>query len=274
MKITSISAIAAAFAMNAQAASIHSGLLNYWSLDGNGNDTAGDFAESTGVTADTGTANGSVSFVGGLFGSAADLPGGAGNHISVPDGGASSAGGVANDVDRTGANLTVSAWFKVDNFSLGWQGVVAHGEGSDYRIARQAQNNNLGYAGGRRDITGSANVNDGAWHHVVAVTLDGVGTRLYVDGVLDASADDSATAIAQSDDNNNVLWIGGNPDRGRQFDGQIDDVAMWDRGLSDAEVAQIYAAGQAGVALGAIPEPSSGLLALSGLLMGLARRKR
>lgn len=86
MKTTYLTAVAAVFAMNAHAASIHSGLLNYWALDGDGNDTASAYAESTGATSDTGTANGGASFVTGLFGSAADLPGTAGSYIPVPDG--------------------------------------------------------------------------------------------------------------------------------------------------------------------------------------------
>lgn len=167
----------------------------------------------------------------------------------------------------------------MDNFTTGWQGVVAHGENADYRIARRGETNVLAYAGGRGDLIGTTDVNDAGWHHVVAVTLNGVGTRLYVDGTLDISADDATTAIGASDENtgagNNVLWIGGNPDRtGREFDGQIDDLAMWDRGLTQEEVSQIFAFGQAGTALGAIPEPSSALLVISGLLMGAVRRKR
>jgi hypothetical protein len=48
----------------------------------------------------------------------------------------------------------------------------------------------------------------------------------------------------------------------------------WDRILSADEVAQICAAGEDGIALGAIPEPSSALLTLpAGTFLLIRRRK-
>jgi len=57
------------------------------------------------------------------------------------------------------------------------------------------------------------------------------------------------------------------------FDGMIDDVGMWDRVLTQAEVSQIYNAGQSGISLGAIPEPASALLGFLGLAMMFRRRR-
>ena len=68
-------------------------------------------------------------------------------------------------------------------------------------------------------------------------------TELYVDGQLEASG--GAPNIGVSGGNNNLLCIGCNPDQGREWNGMIDDVAMWDRALTAAEVITIYDAGTA-----------------------------
>ena len=277
MKKQYLFAFGLALTMNAQGASIHSGLLNYWSLDESGADTASSFAESTGVTSNEGTPNGNAAYAAGLFGSALSLDGTAGTYVTVPDGPGSDAGGVANDVDRTGSDLTLSAWVQVSSFTTNWQGIIAHGEQNDYRLARRGNLNVLAYAGGTGDIQGTTDVNDGAWHHVAAVTLNGGTTQLFIDGVLEVTGAGPASIAASNANNgagNNVLWIGGNPDNGREFNGLLDDIAMWDRGLSAEEISTIYSQGIAGNSLATIPEPSSALLMLSGLFAGMIRRKR
>lgn len=87
--------------------------------------------------------------------------------------------------------------------------------------------------------------------------VGGVG-NLYVDGAFEATSTglgDPTVSIAASGQNNNVLCIGCNPDNGREFNGLIDDVAMWDRALSAEEVTEIYEAGIAGNALSSFFNP-------------------
>jgi hypothetical protein len=270
--------IIAASSLAGSAASIHTGLLNYWALESDASDTASSLAGSSGVTADNGNVNGNTTFAPGKFGNAASFDGVAGTNITVVDGGASGAGGIANDIDRTGSSVSISVWVQAAAWSTGWQGIVAHGEQSDYRIARRASDNpvKLAYAGGTGDIEtattyGGAPDGDGLWHHIVAISEHGVSTRLWVDGVLEATG--GAPSIAQSNANNNLLCIGCNPDNGREFNGLIDDLAMWDRPLTPEEIGLIHSRGLAGSDLASIPEPSSVLLGLIGAL-GLVRRRR
>ncbi|MGJ8697923.1 MAG: LamG domain-containing protein [Verrucomicrobiaceae bacterium] len=269
-----IPAFLVAASLSANAASIHAGLLNYWPLDGDANDVAGSIAESTGTSTDNGTVNGSVSFAAGILGSGGSFPGGAGNHISVPD-----PTGGTDDIDRTGADLSISIWVNLANRDTGWQGIIAHGEAQDYRVALRGTNNPVpvAYAGGgaSSDIVSTTTIGpgpagDNLWHHIVATTQGSV-TKLYVDGVLNVTGG-TGTIL---ENGTNQLWIGGNPDNGRQWNGMLDDVGMWDRALTDGEVALIHSQGLSGTALGAItvPEPSSFALALLGGL-GLLRRRR
>jgi hypothetical protein len=270
--ITTSIALASAASL-AQGAAIHAGLLNYWDLDSNTSDSASSYAGATGTTVNDGTVNGNVSFVASPLGSAASFPGGAGNNVTVAD---PTAG--TDDIDRSGADLSISVWFQLSNRDTNWQGLVAHGEGTDYRIALRGGNDpiQIAYAGGGAgsDIftannIGAAPGGDGLWHHIVATT-EGSTTNLYMDGVLEASGGTGPI----NENGQNTLCIGCNPTNGREWNGLIDDVGMWDRALSLAEVQEIYNAGQSGISLGAIPEP--GTASLLGLIGGLAllRRRR
>lgn len=272
----SIAAIAALSVGGAQAAAIHTGLLSYWEFEGGYTDTAGAVAGNASTVADDGTAGSAVAIVGagplGSYGDFGRTALGTDNVVVVGD---------SADVIAAGESLSISAWFRVDGFDQNWQALVAHGENTDYRIARRSGEPTLGYAGGVGDIPGASvgpNINDGGWHHVVAITEPGVSTRLWMDGTLVATGG----VPTLTDNGAGNLYIGGNPqgnagdsnaNQYRPWNGGIDDLALFDRVLSPAEVDEIYQAGLNGVSLGAIPEPSAGaLIGLSAL--GLLRRRR
>ena len=70
-------------------------------------------------------------------------------------------------------------------------------------------------------------------HHVVGVYDDAAGQlRVYVDGVLENTLNDTAGA-----GNGENLNIGRRPDGTRYFNGEIEDLRIYDRALSDAEIA-------------------------------------
>ncbi|MCA9196262.1 MAG: LamG domain-containing protein [Planctomycetales bacterium] len=254
-------------------AGVHDGLLNYWSLDGNFEDTAGSLSGNASTVADNGSQPGSsVSFAASpASGQYAVFNGDDQGFIEVPD---------SADIDAAGESLSISAWLTVNQFDQGWQALIAHGESSDYRIARRGGASNImSYAGGVGDIptddTTGPDVNDGEWHHVVAISPAGGNAELWVDGALVATG--GATALTNN--GSGRLMIGGNPDTAgdgyRTWDGGIDDVGMWNRALTGAEIGAIYNAGLEGVPLSGVPEPSSSLMALLGLAgLGLLRRRR
>ncbi|HEX7901025.1 MAG TPA: LamG-like jellyroll fold domain-containing protein [Planctomycetota bacterium] len=91
------------------------------------------------------------------------------------------------------------------------------------------------------DGVGGGPINDGAWHHVVFV-VDADGGRLFVDGVRKGAAPwlgppGPATTTQP-------LSIGVFPvsTGSRMFEGSVDDVRIYARGLSDAEVMALYTA--------------------------------
>jgi RHS repeat-associated protein len=84
--------------------------------------------------------------------------------------------------------------------------------------------------------------NDGQWHHVVAVTNNADGPRIYVDGVL-ASGCYQCTggSVYYNLPGGNTIVVGGTYGGG-YFTGSIDEMAVFNRSLSATEVANHYAA--------------------------------
>ena len=70
-----------------------------------------------------------------------------------------------------------------------------------------------------------------AWTHV-ALTYDGATLRLFVNGTQVASR--ATTGAIQTTDN--PLWIGGNSPYGEYFTGLIDEVRVYNRALTQAEI--------------------------------------
>jgi beta-galactosidase len=81
-------------------------------------------------------------------------------------------------------------------------------------------------------------VNDNLWHHVAGV-YDGSKVYLYVDGLLDNS--EYASGVIDSSSYN--VWIGANEEAAdREWNGLIDDVRIYDYGLSHAEIVNLTGA--------------------------------
>jgi hypothetical protein len=228
---------------------VTNGLVAYWNFDGNLFDSIKDF---------DGTARGTpaIPFVEGKagFGQAIQLDGG-NQFVEIT-------GGSENDLEFPGGSMSIAGWFKVDNFDTDWQALIAKGEGSNYRIARRANGNSIAYAGGIGEGADDApDINDGLWHHFVAISDSAAtefGTALYVDGV-QYSVNSTAPVLTA---NAARLMIGENPEaRGREWEGEIDDIAIWNRVLTAAEIAALYAEGAGRAISTLLPPPTTGTAA-------------
>jgi hypothetical protein len=153
------------------------------------------------------------------------------------------------DVNRN--NFAISAWIKVEAWDKTWQSIVTKGDAS-WRLHRNGDANlgstdaiGFGTTGLKNEISnqvdmcGNTSVADGQWHHIVAL-YDGASKAIYVDGVLDAYTNAWGTVSA----NNYPVRIGENAEvTGRQFNGTIDEVALFSRALSAAEIQELYRRG-------------------------------
>jgi hypothetical protein len=195
-------------------------LVGLWEFDG-------DTLDSSGLN-NHGTASGNPLFVPGKVGQAISLDG-ADDYIDC---------GTSSAFDLTDG-ITVGCWIKVSAFDKTWQAIVTKGDNS-WRIHRWSGGNGINWAHSGLSplsIGGSTNVNDGAWHHI-AGTYDGTNRVLYVDGQIDASDTPTGTISVST----HPVLIGENAQAtGRHWSGLIDDVRIYDYGLSREEI--LYLAG-------------------------------
>jgi len=134
--------------------------------------------------------------------------------------------------------ITVSAWIKVNAFTRSYQAIATKGN-SAWRIQRWSNTNRIEFActGLSHSIPygsliGNINVNDGQWHHVAGV-YDGTRIYLYIDGVQDVNTPTSGSINM----NNYKVMIGENAENtDRYWNGWIDDVQIYNRGLNIIEI--------------------------------------
>lgn len=236
--------------LTVNAAGLNTGLIGYWKFD----ETTGDLAadSSSGNHAGTfGNSDGDDSqWVEGQIGGALQF-GGPSKRQYV----------LVNDYAKPTSTLTVSAWVFAD--ALGsWASFVKNWGGSDagqfhFGIFADGQHENI-YI--KQTDGKTPNVSDpnpfplGEWQHV-AVVCDGSKVRLYRGGIEVASTDYDGTLVLPP---MNCIGIGsklGNDCTGADtgapgfWQGKIDDVGIWNRGLSPQEIQSVFKRGQAGKAL-------------------------
>ncbi len=105
----------------------------------------------------------------------------------------------------------------------------------------------------------SVTINDGNWHSV-GVIYTGGAAQLYVDGGTSGASQSLSPNIILGDQQ-----IGSDKFGNRKWIGLIDDIGIWNRGLTEPNINFISA--------NPIPEPSTALLLSLGLV-GLAARRR
>ncbi len=203
------------------------GVLGYWPLDGSG-------AESIGGR-DL-TLFGGVGFAAGLFGQALDLHADATQYAARP--------GDDQVFDFGAADFTVQAWINLNtntgeqNFLEKFFGQTGPGwtftKLSDQRAHFWADPSVVMYSSPQPFTAGE-------WHQLV-MRRAGSSFAMFYDGV---SLGGMANGAPIPDTTNPLLVGRRNPQDGRDFpvDGRIDEVAIWSRGLSDAEVGCLWGGG-------------------------------
>jgi hypothetical protein len=183
-----------------------------------------DTADSSGSGLN-GTAIGDPTFAAGVEGMALDLNGN--DYLDC--------GGVA-EFGFTDA-MTVSTWVNIRSVTTAWMAMVAKGENA-WRLGVNNTTTGIHYAfsGGGRGWQAANTATELAfdeWYHVSATYDTTVGAIVYINGVPDASNPDTGGI----DTNQFSLLIGDNPEaRGRLLNGMLDEVMIYNRALSEAEV--------------------------------------
>ena len=224
---------------------INDGLTAYWSFDEGSGTTAEDV-----IGGNDGTLNGDPNWVDGISGKALDFDG-SGDYVDVAN---------SPDLNPTDA-ITITAWFKAESFALGsyaWPSLVAKytsGVGG-YSLSVQKIYEST------PQITASIYLEDlGPGGHITlqeapptevvlpnilyftAMTYNGSEFTLYRAKEGDATPSISAISsgsgkLATSDSHLNIAESPYNP--GRYWNGLIDEVRIYNRALTSAEIEYLY----------------------------------
>lgn len=163
--------------------------------------------------------------------------------------------------------LTMGAWVRLDSTGQGGMGkVLSHDNGgfdrtlgTDIRGANSGTGHAL-FTGAFVQDSPSDLVTLGAWQFVAA-RYDGVTARLTVDDAHYSTTDFTADNIGLAE-----LFIGANPHFNEDFDGLIDNVFVYSRVLSDAELDELRING-------VTPVPVPGALVLFFSCLGVLGRR-
>ena len=182
---------------------------------------------------------------GGRVGNAMSLQGADNDHMTLPV--------TFGSGNTLGETFTISAWYKLND------PITSPTSTNRYFVYETTNNYTVSY--GIRDLgtgtpgindsqvftqTGNFNISDAAlpgWHHIIQTYTVDSGTitiRSYIDG-----SHVGNLSIASSSFSGLGLNFGAarNSQTNRGFDGLIDEVAIWDRELTSAELATVYALG-------------------------------
>jgi hypothetical protein len=209
---------------------LQTGLVGYWPFCGNANDASGNGNNGTvnGATLTTdrfGNANSAYSFDGVNDGVQVAIP-------SIPVGSAPRSLSTWIYTSLSGNNFnyshphlsTVAAYGNPAGGPVIFPQFIRNLTGNLYLETGSSQN----------EMYSSQAVNNAQWHNVIT-TYDGSNVKMYVDGVLNATSNSVSLASAFSN-----LGIGVCPWAPIHFEGKIDDVFLFNRALTDAEIQNYY----------------------------------
>ncbi|MDP4814427.1 MAG: LamG domain-containing protein, partial [Saprospiraceae bacterium] len=206
------------------------GLVGWWPFNGNANDESGN--------GNHGTVNGanltSDRFMNNNSAYAFD---GQNDFIQVED---------ADILDLT-SNYTLSGWYltnsplQIDQTLLG-KGRIDVGTGYQLIINGYETLIQFGYNDGS-GLNGGATVKASTYTqgwHLLTGTYDGVSAKLYIDGSLVSSVN---VKYSLQKSTQPLLFGNETKNLSRFFNGNIDDIAIWNRALSENEIKSLYNAG-------------------------------
>lgn len=197
--------------------------ISRWTFDEGSGNTAADIQGSR-----TGTLTNGASWASGRFGAAVLLDG-TNDYVALPT------------FSVSGSALTIAAWVRTNSFGTGEQRFISKTGGSTTYWSLGTNGTSLLFrlraGGSNRTLTSPAILQANSWYHAVA-TYDGSTMRLYLNGAQVAATGKSGSL---STGGTSAVAIGRNPGSASQyFNGAIDDVRMYSRALTAAEVSALY----------------------------------
>jgi hypothetical protein len=206
-------------------ADITSNLIARWQFDENAGTTT---ADSSG-NGNTGTLTNGAAWAAGRLNSCIEFDG--------------TNDRVSTDLDYTGDNVTIAAWIYPHSFGGNNKGrVIDSGQSLFFVDTGGSVTNGISYIANGASTSQVFNSNTivlNAWQHVCIVYTSSNSTGLlYINGELVSTN----TGIPYGSGATNAQIGGRASANDRNFDGLIDEVRIYSRALSAADVAELYAA--------------------------------
>ncbi len=206
------------------------GLIAYYPFDGTSIDYSGNKNDGQAIgnpiftTDRNGKNNGAISF------------NGKNQYVIVPD---------AASLKNLSTGVSVTAWVKINDWYLDWGPIVCKSSGQErhFQLAilnqnGQGKNYFLHSDGILPGIEIGQTVQFGTWYHVT-MTVDGLNRTFYFNGVKRGSVNN----YPQISPNSVPLYIGRDPYLQDEYlNGALDELTIYNRLLTDAEVKRIYEA--------------------------------
>jgi len=214
-------------------AGLSDGLVAYYPFNGNANDESGN--------GNHGTEDG-VTLTQDRFGNpdSAYLFDGIDDKIRIND---------SDSLDFGYSDYTIAAWIKTDSkyvgriFSKGssscWPGYMMRTGGPPGDEGSRIWLENAS-GGCRIQFYGNTVINDNEWHFVAGVVDRDVGATIYVDGEFDAQQILDTTAYDFSTNRNPMIGYNDVGNYREPFDGVIDEVRLYNRALTEAEILELF----------------------------------
>ena len=151
--------------------------------------------------------------------------------------------------------LSISLWVKVDNLSKDLD--ILSKDIHDWNSQLLLWRDETGTVTGNKDtfsivvsdgynearIEGESNAcSDNNWHHICIIfkANDQQGLRLFIDGIEDNNSPVSTLNINRLNSNSNSLLVGKSIDKGKYFNGNIDEICIWGFVLTLQEIEDLF----------------------------------
>jgi hypothetical protein len=211
------------------------GLIGHWTFDA---------ADSTSTQTFDKSGDG---YTGTMSGSVTRTPGHLGDAFTFANNGSiNMAYAIQAELNK---NLTLAAWIKTTNsvrteaFISKYETAVGYGyvfrDTAAGTLALEVGTYNAAVYG-NKVATDTTKINDGQWHHVAVTISLNNNVSFYVDGVLSSV---SPLKVTGAGSNYAFLYVGqaGYTPLGSYFNGSLDEVQIYSRALSAAEIAVVAA---------------------------------
>jgi hypothetical protein len=143
------------------------------------------------------------------------------------------------------SSFSVAVWARVPNGDDSFASIIDPFDGSRdaFRLYKQESStgNDVVFEIFTGDRAEGLDVTDGKWRHYVGVYDEGLGEiRLYYDGQQEGSSTNAPDNASNLPDNSSDYAIGRRQDDTFYWKGDIADVRIYDRLLSDSEIQTLY----------------------------------